>query len=680
MSATQTTKRVVTRVFALVIVLAIAACGGSSGGGSSNSGSELDDRDPSVARLWNEVLLNGIRGDFARPTVHARNLFHISSAMYDAWAVYSGPASPYLLGNTLADYQCDLDRFDLPDEDEVNAAREEAISYAAYQLIRYRFRLSPSVLDTEDATDELLESLGYDKAFRSTDYSDGSAAALGNHIAECYIAYGLQDGSNEAGFFANQSYLPVNPEIKPLRPGNPTIEDLDRWQPISLPTFIDQSGNEIDTDIEFLSPEWGQVESFALTDEVKETYTRDGSETKDGSDFDYPVYYDPGAPPTAAGSSADDYNPYKWGFSLVSIWSSHLDQSDGVMIDISPASLGSPNNAVADRNNPYYPLPEEFDTYDTFYNTLEGGDASTGYRENPVTGEPYEPQLVLRGDYARVLAEFWADGPESETPPGHWFVIFNEVTDHPLLERRIGGLGQEVGPLEWDIKGYFIMGGAMHDAAIASWGIKGWYDYVRPLSAIRAMADLGQSSDSDADSYDPEGIPLQPGYIETVIVGDPLAGEANEHVGKIKLYAWRGPDYIDDPDNDQAGVDWILAENWWPYQRPTFVTPPFAGYVSGHSTYSRAAAEVMTDFTGDEYFPGGMSGFEVKANEFLVFEEGPSEDMTLEWATYRDASDQCSLSRIWGGIHPPADDIPGRFIGYKIGPAAVAKASEYFGN
>ena len=81
---------------------------------------------------------------------------------------------------------------------------------------------------------------------------------------------------------------------------------------------------------------------------------------------------------------------------------------------------------------------------------------------------------------------------------------------------------------------------------------------------------------------------------------------------------------------------------------------------------------------GHAYFPGGMSGFEVKANEFLVFEEGPSVDMTLQWATYRDASDQCSLSRIWGGIHPPADDIPGRLIGISIGQDAFNLANQYF--
>ena len=52
--------------------------------------------------------------------------------------------------------------------------------------------------------------------------------------------------------------------------------------------------------------------------------------------------------------------------------------------------------------------------------------------------------------------------------------------------------------------------------------------------------------------------------------------------------------------------------------------------------------------------------------------------MTLQWATYRDASDQCSLSRIWGGIHPPADDIPGRIIGERIGVDAFALAESYF--
>ena len=81
---------------------------------------------------------------------------------------------------------------------------------------------------------------------------------------------------------------------------------------------------------------------------------------------------------------------------------------------------------------------------------------------------------------------------------------------------------------------------------------------------------------------------------------------------------WRGHEYIKDPKRDYAGVGWILAENWWPYQRPTFVTPNFSGYVSGHSTYSRAAAEVLTLLTGNPFFPGGMGEFIAKKNKFLV--------------------------------------------------------------
>ena len=174
-----------------------------------------------------------------------------------------------------------------------------------------------------------------------------------------------------------------------------------------------------------------------------------------------------------------------------------------------------------------------------------------------------------------------------------------------------------------------------------------------------------------------DGITLIDGLIEMVQEGEALAGESGENIDKIKLYSWRGPDFIEDPDVDVAGVGWILAENWWPYQRPSFVTPPFAGYISGHSTYSRAAAEVMTLITGDAYFPGGMGIFNMTMNEFLVFEDGPSVDMTLQWATYRDASDQCSLSRIFGGIHPPADDMPGRLIGETIGIEAFQLADQY---
>jgi hypothetical protein len=107
------------------------------------------------------------------------------------------------------------------------------------------------------------------------------------------------------------------------------------------------------------------------------------------------------------------------------------------------------------------------------------------------------------------------------------------------------------------------------------------------------------------------------------------------------------------------------------------VTPAFAGYVSGHSTFSRAAAEVMTAFTGSPYFPGGMSEWTVRAGD-LNTESGPSREITLQWATYFDAADQAGVSRLYGGIHISPDDFEGREIGAVCGKEAWALAIRYF--
>ena len=615
----------------------------------------------SIARLWNEALLFSIRRDFARPTVHARNLFHTSVAMYDAWAIYDDVARTYLIGKNVDGFSSSFSGFtSIIDSEE---ARKQTISFAMYRLLIHRFSSSPAFIEASVLYDDLMNELGYDIGNSSTDYTTGDAAALGNFIAETIINLGLQDGATELQGYANAYYESVNDAMITNQVGTNNLLDPNRWQPLSFETFIDQSGNLIEGSTpDFLSPEWGNVTPFSLSENSKTSHERNGNT--------YHVFYEPNQPPHLDTTAAtEESSLYKWNFSLVSIWASHLSADDGVLWDISPAGIG--NIGLTE-------FPMDYTNYSDFYNTIDGGDIGQGWDINPVTELPYEPQIVPRGDYTRVLAEFWADGPDSETPPGHWFTILNKVNNHPQLAKRLGGKGRELTELEWDVKSYFILGGTMHDAAIAAWSVKGWFDYIRPISAIRYMAERGQSSDVNLPNYDVAGIQLEDGLVELVEVGDDLAGINGQHIGKIKLYTWRGHRYIGNPETDEAGVGWILAEDWMPYQRISFVTPPFAGFVSGHSTYSRAAAEAMTLLTGDAYFPGGVGEFVAYKNEFLVFEEGPSVDVVLQWATYRDASDQCSLSRIWGGIHPPADDIPGRLIGEKIGREAYAFAIPYF--
>ncbi|MDP4952640.1 MAG: hypothetical protein NWQ53_03265, partial [Flavobacteriales bacterium] len=177
-----------------------------------------------IAREWNEVLLSAIRDDFARPTVHARNLFHTSVVMYDSWAAYNQTAIPYFLGRTHGG------DFTVPFEGVAAlngelAAEEEAMSYACYRLLTHRFQDSPNNFETQQRFDLLMDQLGYDPSYTDTDYQNGNPAAFGNYLGEQMILFGLQDGSNEQGEYTNTYYEPINPELEMELPGNPNIID-----------------------------------------------------------------------------------------------------------------------------------------------------------------------------------------------------------------------------------------------------------------------------------------------------------------------------------------------------------------------------------------------------------------------------------------------------------------------
>jgi hypothetical protein len=189
-------------------------------------------------------------------------------------------------------------------------------------------------------------------------------------------------------------------------------------------------------------------------------------------------------------------------------------------------------------------------------------------------------------DEQKMIADYWADGPRSELPPGHWNLFARLVTQR-------GGRGGHGHGLDRDVKLFFALTSAIFDAGCCAWDNKCAFDSVRPITAIRYLFR-----------------------------------------GRI-VRAWAGP---------YQGTRQIDGAAWLPYQPSVFPTPPFPEYSSGHSSFSAAAAEILRLFTGSERFgasttlPAGSSRVEPGAV--------PSRDITLSWPTFTEAADQAGLSRL----------------------------------
>jgi hypothetical protein len=587
----------------------------------------------SIARNWCERILEGIRMDTPHPPGQARHLFSFSVCMYDAWAAFDTNAVGFVYRekHTATD---------------VAAARREAISYAMYRMMLERHAYSRTAMNQADANPAFMAALGYDPSNVSRDPS--TPAGIGNRIYDAVSAYFLNDGSRQENGTPFPSANPpvaypdypvghprrytfVNPPANPFLHGisdgtNNTVVDVNLWQRLVVAGSIDQNGFPQNPLQGYLGAQWLWVRPFSLTrvDENK-------------------PWIDPGPPPFLGTARHQEFLD-----NLVAVIraSSQLSPADGVKVDISPNAIGN--------------------------NTLGANDGS-GYTVNPVTGQPYAPNLVFRGDYTRSLTEYWADGPSSETPPGHWNSIANRVSDQ-MTVYRVGGEGPAVERLEWDVKLYFSLNAAVFDAGCAGWAVKRHYNGWRPLTPIRYCGGLGQSSDPKLPSYHTNGLPLVPDLIELVTDVSVNSGRhAGLTPGKIAVLSWPGqPEF---PSEQTSDVKWVHAEDWMTYQKKTFVTPGFPGYVSGHSTFSRAAAEALTGFTGSKWFPNGLGTTTITQ---LVNEAGPSQTVVLQYASYYDAADQVGLSRIWGGIHPPADDFAGRLVGAEAGKSAWALARKFF--
>lgn len=581
----------------------------------------------SVARWWNEALLDAIRADFPNPPVHARNLFHLSAVMWDVYWAFA----PERNDEVAMMYARPVVPSDLLAAGSREAARREAMSHAAYRLLTARFALSPGADRSAVGFDWLMDHLGYLPA------SESAAALLGREVAEAVLAATLTDGANETGNYEDATgYAAVNEPLIPAVTGT-NMHDPDRWQPLSLAYSVSQNGLPQPTGPQtFIGGNAALTEPFAL---LRPAPRR--------------IQPDPGPLPLLDGSG--DEEVIAAAVQLIE-FSAMLDPEDGVQIDISPGAM---------MNNPL------------------GANTGSGHPINPTTGLAYASNPVRRADFARLLAEYWADGPASETPPGHWNVIFNEASDELPEPLRWTGRGEAMSRLEWDVRGYLALNGAVHDAAMAAWTVKLQYDSARPISVIRHLAGLGQSSDPTLPRYHERGLPLIPDLIELTTAESIAPGgrhsslesrrdEEGDLVDRVVVRAWRGAPA--NPTERAGGVGWILAERWMPYQLPTFVSPGFPGYVSGHSTFSRAAAEAITLMTGDAFFPDGLGSTTFAEGISLKFEYGPSAEVSLQWATYYDAADQAGISRIFGGIHPVYDDLPGRILGSRVGLEAWLKA------
>jgi hypothetical protein len=223
-------------------------------------------------------------------------------------------------------------------------------------------------------------------------------------------------------------------------------------------------------------------------------------------------------------------------------------------------------------------------------------------------------------DRQKVTAEFWADGPRSEFPPGHWAVIAQ------VLSRKRGH------SLDTDAQLFFALGNALLDASIAAWAAKYRWDFVRPITAIRSR-----------------------------------------YKGK-QVTSWLGP-YM-------GYGQQVPGEQWIPYQDPRVVTPPFPEYVSGHSTFSSAASAILAKFTGSDSFGAsvtvevGTSLFEPKTDDHPTGYT-PAADITLSWPTLTAAAKDAGLSRRLGGIHFQDADEHGYNLGQRVGPNVLAQTMGY---
>lgn len=228
----------------------------------------------------------------------------------------------------------------------------------------------------------------------------------------------------------------------------------------------------------------------------------------------------------------------------------------------------------------------------------------------------------------KAIVEFMRDGPQSTSQSGQWLTFARQVS---LRDRH---------DLDRDMQMYFGLGVVGLDAFIASWEAKRFYDGSRPGTLIRHL----------------------------------YAGQ--------QVRGWGGPG---------EGTVTLPAEQWSPYSPSDFLTPPFPGYVSGHSTVSGGSGRFLELFTGSDRF-----GYEEPWTVGSLTEPGlpctqiqrsegqapPPADLSCETTitlpTFSATAEMAGFSRVLGGFHIQADNLAGLDMGRSVADHDWDVVNSYF--
>jgi len=510
-----------------------------------------------IVGVWNCAALEEVRLSKAlrnAPPVVARALALAHTCMYDAWAAYDKHAVGTVLGGSLR----------RPQAERTKANKAKAISFAAYRCLTNLYPDAASVT----RLGAVLAGQGYVVADATT------PAIIGNTAAQAVIDARRHDGSNQ---YADLTPAPCVPQMYPWTVL--VLNQLGDAPPALQP-------------LPCVGPGGAQTGPYADHDDVAGGY-RHYIPSNPLMGFCSPLlavcpepddFIDPLLPwPNVA-------DPQHW---QPLVFSSHARQTFVAphWARVTPFALTS---------------ARQFDRVIPPPNYAKN---RARYREDVEDMIEFSRDL---DDARKLIVEYWADGPDSEFPPGHWglFAQFVSRRDRHTIDE--------------DVKMFFAMHNASFDAGIVAWHTKRKYDGVRPITAVRHLKQ-GQT-----------------------------------------IRAWGGPGR---PAED------IPGEQWMPYNPGTNLTPPFPGYFSGHSVFSRSSATVLKLFTGSDDF--GFSTL-IKAGFGRVEPNVPPVDTIVSFETFSDAAEAAGLSRLYGGIHFADDNTVAQAVGLLIGQQAWAKALKYF--